>query len=486
MPEKIWGWRCTTVVAMLATLALATAATIGPAPPSWAATAGMAGLVGYPLVLASAAFAYVHWRLTDNEISAWLCMGLAAVGVNGLAVGGAVTARPELLTEATTWLVLVELTVTLGLFVLVSMAAAGEPVLDPMALGLVVGVSLGLVFATAITRLDEVVLPGQVLAALGLGCLAINVALARYLVAQTTMPSWCALRLALGVALLGVGDIALAVEPGATGSVVVRLVGTLGGAVLLFCAAMALLRSGIEEATEALGAASGRAALAEEQHDTERARMHEIGSTFAGIASASRLISAPSMTIPDQKRTSLERMLLEEMARLERMLGGQRGVALEFDLDTVLHQQVLSHQARGHAVVWTPSGARVTGDPDDVAEVVDVLLDNAAKHGAGVAEVSVSSLDGVVEVSVVDEGSGVCDSLVGGRLFDWGRKGAMSQGQGIGLNIARGLAERQGGYLMLGGTELTGTTFVLGLLAGDDDRLLSGENDDAVIGNGTR
>ena len=91
-----------------------------------------------------------------------------------------------------------------------------------------------------------------------------------------------------------------------------------------------------------------------------------------------------------------------------------------------------------------------------------------------------------MEVSVADEGTGICDSVAGGRLFDWGRKGATSQGQGIGLNIARGLAERQGGYLMLGGTEHTGTTFVLGLLAGDNDRLLSGENDDAVIGHGTR
>ena len=126
------------------------------------------------------------------------------------------------------------------------------------------------------------------------------------------------------------------------------------------------------------------------------------------------------------------------------------------------------------------------GDPDEVAEVVDVLLDNAAKHGVGLAEVSVTSVDGVVEVSVTDEGTGICDSVAGGRLFDWGRKGATSQGQGIGLNIARGLAERQGGYLMLGGTEHTGTTFVLGLLAGDNDRLLSGENDDAVIGHGTR
>ena len=106
---------------------------------------------------------------------------------------------------------------------------------------------------------------------------------------------------------------------------IVRLGGTLGGAVLLFCTAMALLRSGIEEATQALGAAGGRAALAEAQNDSERARMHEIGSTFAGIASASRLISASPVTLPDQKRTSLERMLREEMARLERLLAGQKG-----------------------------------------------------------------------------------------------------------------------------------------------------------------
>ena len=88
--------------------------------------------------------------------------------------------------------------------------------------------------------------------------------------------------------------------------------------------------------------------------------------------------------------------------------------------------------------------------------------------------------------NVKRSGTGICASVSDGRLFDWGRKGTMSQGQGIGLNIARGLAERQGGYLMLGGSAHAGTTFVLGLLAGDHDALLSGENDDAVIGHGTR
>ena len=177
-----------------------------PAPPSPTCTGGSPTVRSRP----GSAWAWPPWVSTASRSA------------------GAVTARPELLTEATTWLVLVELTVTLGLFVLVSMAAAGEPVLDPMALGLVIGVSLGLVFATAITRLDQVVLPGVVLAALGLGCLAVDVALARYLLSETTLPTWCAPRLALGVALLGIGDIALAIDPGATGSVVVRIVGTLG------------------------------------------------------------------------------------------------------------------------------------------------------------------------------------------------------------------------------------------------------------------
>ena len=266
MPGNIWGWRCTTAVALLAALALATATQIGPAPPSWTATAGMAGLVGYPLVLASAAFAYVHWRLTDSEISAWLCMGLAAVGVNGLAVAGAVTARPELLTEATTWLVLVELTVTLGLFVLVSMSAAGEPVLDPMALGLVIGVSLG----AGLRDSDHPARRGRPARRRAGRCSAWD--------ASPSTSRWlatCSTRRrcrpgARRASPWASRSSASATSPSPSSperpeASIVRLGGTLGGAVLLFCTAMALLRSGIEEATQALGAAGGRAALAEAQ-----------------------------------------------------------------------------------------------------------------------------------------------------------------------------------------------------------------------------
>jgi signal transduction histidine kinase len=475
MPRDIWGWHCTTIVTGMAVLAIVAAAGIRPGQTTLAQVASMAGLVAYPLVLTSAAFIYVHSRLIDGETSAWLATGLTSIGVVGLAVSGAVTARPGLLGTAGTWLVLIDLTLMIGLFALVSMARFGGPSIDPMGLGLAVGIGLGVVFGAALIRMDAPTLPPAMVLGLCMAALLLCAALAVYLVRQSTLPDWFSVRVALGVALLDVGDLAGVVHP-LTGNAGVRLGATLLGAVLLFCATIALLRAEVEEATHALGAAGGRLALAEASHDSERARIHEIGSTFAGIASASRLISAGRHQLPEPRRTSLEQMVRAEMARLERLLAGHQNVAVSFEVDTVLRQLVLSHHARGHHVEWIPSGLRVAGVPDEVAEVVNVLLDNAAKHGVGVARVRAVEDAGMVRVSVSDEGIGVSPTLAHGAIFEWGARRDGSHGQGIGLSIARGLAERQGGSLELVDEPGRGTTFVLSLPTGVN-------HDGAVLGN---
>ena len=74
--------------------------------------------------------------------------------------------------------------------------------------------------------------------------------------------------------------------------------------------------------------------------------------------------------------------------------------------------------------------------PDAVAAVFNVLLDNAAKHGRSEAEVTVEPHGNYVEVAVHDDGPGVDPSLRT-RLFEWGVRGAGSSGQGIGLHVAR-------------------------------------------------
>jgi signal transduction histidine kinase len=77
-----------------------------------------------------------------------------------------------------------------------------------------------------------------------------------------------------------------------------------------------------------------------------------------------------------------------------------------------------------------------------VRQILDVLVENAERHGAGVVTVGVRRVPGGVAVEVDDEGRGVSDAhAVFVRRADGGH--------GIGLALARTLAEAEGGRLVL-------------------------------------
>lgn len=209
---------------------------------------------------------------------------------------------------------------------------------------------------------------------------------------------------------------------------------------------------------------------AREIQRVHRARMHEVTSTLAGIRSASELL-CNSETLDPERRVSMMSMMGSELRRLERLVRVQRGGADMVpvdtgvvDVDAVLHNLALAHEASGTTVVHTPSTALATGSSDAVAEVLNVLLDNAAKHGAGAVDVTVGHMSGetgqMVVIEVSDDGSGVALE-VRDRIFDWGTRGPDSGGQGIGLNVARKLTERMGGSLRL--AVRVRTTFVVTL-----------------------
>jgi signal transduction histidine kinase len=79
-----------------------------------------------------------------------------------------------------------------------------------------------------------------------------------------------------------------------------------------------------------------------------------------------------------------------------------------------------------------------------VRQVVGVLLDNAVTHGRGTVTVTVRDAVGAIAVDVSDEGPGVRD---GDDLF--ARRTESASGHGIGLSLARTLAEAEGGRLRL-------------------------------------
>ncbi|MFE4369584.1 sensor histidine kinase [Streptomyces sp. NPDC056835] len=86
-----------------------------------------------------------------------------------------------------------------------------------------------------------------------------------------------------------------------------------------------------------------------------------------------------------------------------------------------------------------PEGA---GSGRAARQILDVLLANACGHGRGTVTVRVRDTGGVLAVDVEDEGPGIADDR---PLFE--RRPQDATGHGIGLALARSLAEAEGGRL---------------------------------------
>jgi signal transduction histidine kinase len=90
------------------------------------------------------------------------------------------------------------------------------------------------------------------------------------------------------------------------------------------------------------------------------------------------------------------------------------------------------------------------GDPDGVARIVRLLIDNGNRHGNGEVEVRTERRDDVVVVRVIDQGPGVPEDERE-TVFERFRRGegSTTPGFGLGLAIGRELARRMGGELAI-------------------------------------
>lgn len=79
-----------------------------------------------------------------------------------------------------------------------------------------------------------------------------------------------------------------------------------------------------------------------------------------------------------------------------------------------------------------------------VGQLLDILLDNASRHGLGAVTVIARDIGAAVAIDVADEGSLSAPSA---ELFT--RGSLIDSGHGIGLGLARSLAEACGGRLNL-------------------------------------
>ncbi|MBV9728454.1 MAG: HAMP domain-containing histidine kinase [Pseudonocardiales bacterium] len=105
----------------------------------------------------------------------------------------------------------------------------------------------------------------------------------------------------------------------------------------------------------------------------------------------------------------------------------------------------LAAQARTLHVAVDPQAPVSLASTAAVRQVLTVLLDNAATHGSGTVSVAVRNAADALAIDVSDEGAGI--TAPEPELFT--RRSRLADGHGIGLALARSLAEAEGGRLRL-------------------------------------
>lgn len=114
--------------------------------------------------------------------------------------------------------------------------------------------------------------------------------------------------------------------------------------------------------------------------------------------------------------------------------------------------EVLRRTPAGAAILWRidiPSGLSIRIDPDDLAEAIGALVENAVRHAESTVSIRAVASAKWIDLIIGDDGPGVPASALA-RLTQRGtRLDEAGDGQGIGLAIVAYIAEAAGGDLLL-------------------------------------
>lgn len=167
--------------------------------------------------------------------------------------------------------------------------------------------------------------------------------------------------------------------------------------------------------------------------------------------------------LPPEERADILNDLVSESDRLIRLVNDllilaradagrnlqQEPVALQPLADEVTRQvRLLDPQREIHESVQDLSAL---GDRDAIKQILLVLLDNAVKHTSGPVTISAQAVNGQVELSVQDSGPGIAPEQLE-HIYDRFNRGEADPqipGFGLGLPIAKALAEAQGGSIQI-------------------------------------
>jgi len=210
---------------------------------------------------------------------------------------------------------------------------------------------------------------------------------------------------------------------------------------------------------------------------------HELRSPMAAVIGAARTLQDRWRMLSAAQRESFLALIGDETARLAELVGDVLDTSRieagtfsyrfeEVDLARIVDEAVeAAALAQQEVQVVTSVNGRlptIRGDRARLRQVLGNLIENAVKYSPEGGEVRVSAAtgDGAVRIAVKDAGPGIPPDQQS-RIFEkFGRadvEGGSKPGTGLGLFIARSIAEAHGGSIgVTSGTE-PGATFTLTL-----------------------
>ncbi|MFC9428688.1 ATP-binding protein [Streptomyces sp. NPDC056987] len=162
--------------------------------------------------------------------------------------------------------------------------------------------------------------------------------------------------------------------------------------------------------------------------------------------------------------------LAGDLLMLARLDAGERPGRTRTDLGALVREEVSQRATdRFPVAVRAREGFDVVGSRGQLARVLGNLLDNAQRHAAGSVETSVRRVGAWVVLAVADDGAGVPEAERE-RIFERfvrldDARSRDDGGAGLGLAIARDVAERHCGTLTVGRAPSGGALFELRLPA---------------------
>ncbi|MFU8839444.1 MAG: ATP-binding cassette domain-containing protein [Nitriliruptoraceae bacterium] len=230
----------------------------------------------------------------------------------------------------------------------------------------------------------------------------------------------------------------------------------------------------MEDAVRSLALAIEREQLDRVQQEAEAARRsqalqrdllqrlsHELRTPLTAIHGYASTLRQPDLTWDERSTHRFLAAIAKESARMERLVTDlldssaietgllqlrpdwtDLGLVVEAARACVRHPERIDlNIAADLEPVWA--------DHDRLEQVFVNLMDNAVRHGGEHVEVQATTRDnGTVVITVTDDGPGVPTELVP-TVFDARVHTATSNGAGLGLAIARGIAEAHGGSCRL-------------------------------------